>query len=97
MNDNDRCRLTVENLTCTFNPTTVTLAIDDTEHPTTLTVTGTGPYTVAATTLDYFAGPAHPAPSGATVLGYGIHTAEARVNASDGTTLTRSLPSFRIR
>ena len=96
MNDNDRTVLGFDDLTSTFNPTTVVLAVDGTEYACTPTVTGTGPYVISAVTDTYFAGPAHPTPGGATVLAYGVHTAEARVTASDGTTLAKPFPAFRI-
>lgn len=97
MNDNDRTRLYADNLTTTFTPTVVVLAVDGVEYPCTVNTTGTGPYVVNATTTGYFAGPAHPTPAGATVLTYGIHTAEARLTSSDGTTLARPFPPFRIQ
>lgn len=96
MNDNDRTVLGFDGLTSTFNPTTVVLAVDGTEYACTPTVDGSGPYTISAVTNTYFAGPAHPTPAGATVLAYGVHTAEARVTASDGTTLSKPFPPFRI-
>ena len=95
-NDNTRTRLYVDNLTSSFNPTTVKLAVDGIEHDCTVAAAGTGPYTLTVTTTDYFAGPAHPTPAGATVLAYGVHTVEVRVTASDGTTLAREYPAFRI-
>lgn len=95
-NDNDRRKLTIDGLSSTIQPTSVALAIDGTEYPTAPTTTGSGPYAVSAVTTGWFAGPAHPSPNGAVVLAYGIHAIEVRVTASDGTTLARPFPSFRI-
>lgn len=95
-NDNDRRLLQISGVTSSFQPTSVALAIDGTEYPCTPTTTGSGPYTVGGVTTGWFAGPAHPTPAGATVLAYGTHTVEVRVTASDGTTLAREYPAFRI-
>ena len=96
-NDNDRRRIYIDGTTTTFAPTAVKLAIDGTEYDCTTTTTGTGPYVSDATTTGYFAGPAHPTPAGATVLAYGTHTVEVRVTGSDGTTLAKEFPAFRIQ
>lgn len=97
MNDNDCTQLGFDDLTSTFNPVTAVLAIDGIEYACTPTVVGTGPYVISAVTNSFFAGPAHPSPGAATVLAYGVHTAEARVTASDGiTTLAQPFPAFRI-
>lgn len=97
MNDNDRTRFHVDNLASTFSPTSVKLAVDGTEYDTSVVTTGSGPYVSTVTTTAFFAGPAHATPAGATVLAYGLHTVEVRITGSDGTTLAKQFPSFRIQ
>lgn len=88
LNDESRTRITVEMQT-SLDPTgtTVELKVDSTWFACSWEgspVLANGVYTQKARTTGYFAGPAHAAPAGATVLTLGDHATETRVTWSGG-------------